>query len=255
MYIPDHEDKHIWKVFLEKSDFEKALKYCQNDELKKDQVLTKQASNLFDQGQYVQSAKVYALTRGGDFEAVALKFLLKEESEALLHYLRKRLELVKLSEKTQLTMIIVWLVEIYLNKMGAKSSAPRQTVEYTKEEIEVVSDALDDQTSEELLQLMTLPKVAECVNQNRNTFYGLLGSHGDKTNLIKFAEVMNDHDRVIRYHLQDKEYGPVLTVLGKYICHRQGSNRRPLSYWSGALDHLDKSAAVVWSLKLMMTGC
>ena len=159
--IPDHEDKHIWKVFLEKGDFEMALKYCQNDDLKKDQVWTKQASDLFDQEKFVESAQIYAQTRGGDFEAVALKFLLKEESEALLHYLRKRLDLIRPSEKTQLTMIIVWLVEIYLNKMGAKANAPRQTVDLFNEDIEVVSDALDDQTSEQLLSMMTLPKVAD----------------------------------------------------------------------------------------------
>ena len=37
-YNLDREDKHIWKVFLEKSDFEKALKYCQDDETKMDVV-------------------------------------------------------------------------------------------------------------------------------------------------------------------------------------------------------------------------
>ena len=159
------------------------------------QVWTKQASDLFDQGNFIESAKTYAKTRGSDFEAVALKFLLIDESEALLHYLKKRLEVVKSSEKTQLTMIIVWLVEIYLNKMGAKSNAPRQTVDLSEDEVEAVFEALDDQTSEELLEMMKIPKVADCINQNRNTFYSLLSSHGDKTNLIKFANVMNDHDR------------------------------------------------------------
>ena len=37
-YNLDHEDKHIWKVFLEKSQFEKALKYCYDDETKMDAV-------------------------------------------------------------------------------------------------------------------------------------------------------------------------------------------------------------------------
>ena len=59
-FFLDHEDKHIWKVFLEKGDFEMALKYCQNDDLKKDQVWTKQASDLFDQEKYVESAQIYA---------------------------------------------------------------------------------------------------------------------------------------------------------------------------------------------------
>ena len=96
-----------------------------------DEVWTKQASDLFNQEIYVESAKTYAKTRGSDFESVALKFLLIDKSDALLHYLKRRLELVKSAEKTQLTMIIVWLVEIYLNKMGSKSNAPKQTTDLT----------------------------------------------------------------------------------------------------------------------------
>ena len=111
-----------------------ALKYCYNDEKKMDEVWTKQASDLFNQENYVESAKTYAKTRGSDFESVALKFLLIDKSDALLHYLKRRLELVKSAEKTQLTMIIVWLVEIYLNKMGSKSNAPKQTTDLTGEQ-------------------------------------------------------------------------------------------------------------------------
>jgi len=216
-YNLDHEDKHIWKVFLEKGNFEKSLKYCYNDEKKMDEVWTKQASDLFNQENYVESAKTYAKTRGSDFESVALKFLLIDKSDALLHYLKRRLELVKSAEKTQLTMIIVWLVEIYLNKMGSKSNAPKQTTDLTDGDIEAVAEAFDDQTSEDLLSMMSIPKVKDCINQNRSTFYSLLSSHGDKTNLIKFANIMNDHDRVIRYHLQDKEFEPVLTVLEEQL--------------------------------------
>ncbi len=211
-YNLDHEDKHIWKIYLDKSDYILALRYCYNEETKLDQVYTKQASDLFEQQRYIESAEHYSKTKG-DFEAVALKFLLINETDALLLYLRKRLEVVRSSEKTQLTMIIVWIVEIYLNKMGAKANAPKQTAALTNEDIEAVSDALDDQTSSDLLALMAIPKVNDCINQNRNTFYSLLASHGDKTNLIKFANVLNDFDRVIRYHLQDNEFEPVLAVL------------------------------------------
>ena len=211
-YNLDQEDKHIWKVFLEMGKFDEALNYAGNDEWKTDQVLTKQGEQYMDQGLYMKAAMVFAKTKSGKIETVALKFLLTKEHEALLLYLKSRLELVKPAEKAQLTMIIVWLVELHLNKMGI-ANAPRQSADLTNEDIEAVADALDDQTSEELLSLMQTPKVAECVNSNRHMFYGLLASHGDKTNLIKFANVLNDHDRVIQYHLQDKEFEPILNVL------------------------------------------
>lgn len=228
-YNLDQEDKHIWKVFLEMGKFDEALNYAGNDDWKTDQVLTKQGEHLLELKQYMKAAMIFAKTKSGKVETVALKFLLTKEHEALLLYLKSRLELVKAAEKAQLTMIIVWLVELHLNKMGTASNAPRQSADLTNEDIEAVADALDDQTSEELLALMKSPKVAECVNSNRQMFYSLLASHGDKTNLIKFANVLNDHDRVIQYHLQDKEFEPILKVLESQL----GRGRPELFYKYG----------------------
>ena len=63
------------------------------------------------------------------FEEVALKFMRpeveKDGQTALLTFLKKRLETVRSSEKTQLTMLVVWLFEIYLNMIGNKSSTQR----------------------------------------------------------------------------------------------------------------------------------
>ena len=134
-YNLEHEEKNIWKVFLEKKNFEKALEFCFGDQVKMNQVLSKQADDLFQQEKYMEAAQVYAQTKGTDFESVALKFLQQKEHEALLHYLRKRLDLVKASEKIQLTMIIVWLVEIYLNKMS-KSSNSKHTKDLSEDDID-----------------------------------------------------------------------------------------------------------------------
>ena len=59
------------------------------------------------------------------------------------------------------------LVVIFGSKINF-SSSPHS-------DIEAVAEAFDDQTSEELLSLMKSPKVADCINQNRSTFYSLLG--------------------------------------------------------------------------------
>ena len=37
-YSVEHEERNVWKVYLEKSDFPAALRYCSNDEAKLDQV-------------------------------------------------------------------------------------------------------------------------------------------------------------------------------------------------------------------------
>jgi hypothetical protein len=37
-YSVEHEERNVWKVYLEKKDFAAALRYCSNDESKLDQV-------------------------------------------------------------------------------------------------------------------------------------------------------------------------------------------------------------------------
>ena len=224
-YTVEREERHVWKIFLQKGDIESAEKYCLGDESKLDEVRTKKADNLYEKRKYVESALCYAMTNCS-FEEVALKFMRPEvENEgqtALLNFLKKRLETIRPSEKTQLTMLVVWLFEIYLNMIGNKTSQrPKMRGDIDNEDIEHVVDAFDDQTSEELFSLMKIPKVAECISNNRTTFYDLLNSHGDKKNLIRFAQELQDFDRVIKMYLQDGEYESVLDVLEIQLAKRK----------------------------------
>ena len=224
-YTVEREERHVWKIFLQKGDIESAEKYCLGDDSKLDQVRTKKAENLYEKKKYVESALCYAMTNCS-FEEVALKFMRpeveKEGQTALLNFLKKRLETIRPSEKTQLTMLVVWLFEIYLNMIGNKTlQRPVMRGDIDSEDIEHVEDAFDDQTSEELFSLMKIPKVAECISNNRTTFYDLLNSHGDKKNLIRFAQELQDFDRVIKMHLQDGEYASVLDVLEIQLAKRK----------------------------------
>ena len=54
----------------------------------------------------------YAKTKAS-FEEVTLKFMGIEEKNALTNYLKKKLESLRASEKTQITLIVLWLLEIY----------------------------------------------------------------------------------------------------------------------------------------------
>ena len=40
-----------------------------------------------------------------------------KEKNALTNYLKKKLESLKASEKTQITLIVLWLLEIFQNKV------------------------------------------------------------------------------------------------------------------------------------------
>jgi len=210
-YTVEKEERNVWKDYLLKQDFVTAAKFCLGDEDKLDEVLCKQADHLFAKGKHVESAKCYAKTRKG-FEEIALKLMPLPEKTALLTFLHTRLDLVKPTETTQLTMLVVWLFEIYLNLMGGGSNKTGSSGDPFGG-VEEAEDAVTAQTSNEMFDLMKIPKVRETVANNKMTFYELLGSHGDKKNMIKFGHELKDYDRVIRIHLQDNEYLPALKVL------------------------------------------
>lgn len=75
---------------------------------------------------FEESAIIYAQTYSS-FEEIALKFLEVRKEKALRKFLLKKLESLKHQDKTQITMIVMWLLEIYLNELGVLRTAGRQT--------------------------------------------------------------------------------------------------------------------------------
>jgi hypothetical protein len=55
------------------------------------------------------------------------------------------------------------------------------------------------------------------LTQSRKAIYDLISSHGNETNLIYFAVLMEDYDRVIEYYLQHKNYKEALNVLKQQV--------------------------------------
>ena len=68
------EERNVWRIYLDRGDFDLAQRYSLGDEYKLDEVLTRRAADLFAKGEYVESAMYYAKTRRS-FEATALKFM------------------------------------------------------------------------------------------------------------------------------------------------------------------------------------
>ena len=102
----------------------------------------------------------FAKTKKG-FEEVALKFMPLADKSALVTFLRHRLDLVKPTETTQLTMLVVWLFEIYLNLMATGCGATAHLNRDAGLGVEVAQTALTSQTSDEMFRMMEMPKVTQ----------------------------------------------------------------------------------------------
>ncbi|XP_076366787.1 vacuolar protein sorting-associated protein 18 dor isoform X3 [Tachypleus tridentatus] len=196
------EERYVWEVYLDKEEYELAKHYCKNDPQKLDKVLSKQADDYYSKKRFKESATLYAQTHKS-FEEVSLKFLQVADDDALKLFLKKKMEGLKSQDKAQTTMIIMWLLEIYLNQLGCLRNAERQNTDQYKS-IQAIFHSLLEQ-----------PRVKECVGQNCGAIYNLIASHGDEENLIHFTVLMKDYERVIQYHLQNNNFQAALDVLTK----------------------------------------
>ncbi|KAI9895838.1 hypothetical protein PsorP6_018386 [Peronosclerospora sorghi] len=117
------EDRNVWKLFLSKAimgngkdrDFEQALGSCRNG-WECQRVLTAQADKLFEKGKFDCAAVIYAKTTRS-FEEVALKFWRRKRGTRYLFLLQK-LKSLSSEEKTQNTVLCLWIVELFLDKFN-----------------------------------------------------------------------------------------------------------------------------------------
>lgn len=203
-YVINKESRNVWKIYLDKGKYELAKDYCM-DPAQTDIVLRKQAEQLFYQKQYEQAAAYYALTQIS-FEEVALKFIQVKHPESLKMFLLKKMVNLKPQDRTQMTMIVTWLIELYLNQIGEMRDRGLQA---KKKKVEL------ERIQEDFRKLLIQSRVKQCLEQNKQVAYDLLSSHGDTENMIFFAMIMQDFGRVISHHIQQDDFKSALDVLRK----------------------------------------
>lgn len=201
-YRVTKEDRNVWQVYIDKGEFELAKQYCKDNPAHIDQVLVKQAEMLFKNKEYEKSALIYADTHSS-FEEISLKFLQEWQIEALKTFLRKKLDGLKTQDKTQITMIVIWMTELFMNQMGALRSNNTSYL-YDSQYMEL---------QKQFDSFLAIPKVEECIKKNRSTIYELMASHGDKDNLIRLTIMHCNYEEVIRQHLYKNNYLEALGVL------------------------------------------
>lgn len=191
-YKVTREERNVWKIFADNQQFELAKKYSRGNQVSYNQVLIKEADMLFDKKKFELSAQIYAEAESS-FEEICLKYIQADQLDALKIFLRRKLDNLKPQDQTQITMIVIWLVELYLNKLEEKRlSGQGDTVAY-----------LDIQ--KEFETFLALSEVSKCVKNNKSTIYELMASHGDKANLMKLTIVNKDFEQVT-FQFQNGKY-------------------------------------------------
>ncbi|XP_053690859.1 vacuolar protein sorting-associated protein 18 homolog [Sabethes cyaneus] len=197
-YKINNEQRNAWRLYADRQKFELALQYCNDNPAHRDIVLVKQAQSYFDVGDYLEAARIYSNTQLS-FEEVCLQFLKRNQNDALMLYLKNRLAKLKPQEKTQITMLIVWMVELYLIEISR--CAKGENVDRER----VLQKEFD--------AFMQTAIVIDCMKKNRSVIYDLMASHGDSHNLTALTTIHRDYESVLQQYINQARFDDALAVL------------------------------------------
>lgn len=194
------EERNLWIIYSDKEQFDLAKEYCYNNPAYIDIINVKQAELLFTKGEYEKSAEIFAETQKS-FETICLKFLEVDETNALKVYLSNRLDTLKEDDKTLISMLVIWMTELYLSKLGLlRRTGKQDTEEY-------------HQLQSNFEVFLLHPKVCKCMQHVKSVVYDLMASHGDKQNLIKLTIINEDYENVVAQYIYKKSYLEAIETL------------------------------------------
>ncbi|UZJ55107.1 hypothetical protein CBS101457_004427 [Exobasidium rhododendri] len=199
------EDRDVWQIYLDRHNHEQALRHVKTT-AQRELVLSSQGDQFFQEGRQIQAAQCYAQTFNRTFEEIVLKFIDSTERDALRYYLVMRLERLRKNDLMQRMMLATWLVEIYLAKINeledvAAAEEASQNVDNYRIEMDLLQD--------ELRQFLSTYRD----NLDRKTVFGLIVRHGRMEFMLHFAAIVGEHDRIVRYWIQEEQWDKAISAL------------------------------------------
>ncbi|KAH7283931.1 hypothetical protein KP509_34G031500 [Ceratopteris richardii] len=209
--VINDEGRDMWLMYLSIKDYATALEHCR-DGSQKDRVFVTQADIAFAAKDYITAAVFYAKsTVILTFEEIALKFIAEGELDALRTYLLRKLDNLGKEDRSQITMISTWAVELYLDKINSLLSSKPSELKGNTEHQELKGNTEHQELLTEFRAFLS-----DCKDVlDEATTLKLLGSYGRVEELIYFAGLKEQHETVIHHYIQQGEAKMALSVLRK----------------------------------------
>eukprot|EP00842_Homolaphlyctis_polyrhiza_P000061 jgi/Hompol1/1055/HPOL_001165-RA len=264
--IVTEEDRNVWRILLNKKLFDEATLYAKRlfwfykiqhlkTEAQRNLVKKTQADFLFSQHQYTKSAECYAET-DLSFEEICLRFIGFKTDPALTTYLRKKLDSFKKSELTQIALVSTWLIELLTSRL----CAAEQRIDALNHQIDQQMEATGPTRTKELQEAVQDRAVLETELRSllrdfkdrlhHATVYTLLGSHGRTAELIFFAELVADWEKLISFYIGRGQWQKALEVISRQLsdgdCSVQDSVQLYYKYSSILIQHIPKEVISLW---------
>ena len=207
--VANDEDRDIWRVMLQKQDYDAALRYAKGS-AQRDSVATASGDYLSSKGQYLEAAAVWGKSSKA-FEEVCLNLIDNGQDDALRKYLLTRLASSKKSSIMQRVMVATWLIQIFMAKLNSLDDMVA-----TKAELLEHTDASGAQNDlqkarSEYQDFVTRFKT----DLDAKTVYELISSHDREEELLFFANAITDYEYVLSYWVQREKWSEALSVLNK----------------------------------------
>jgi hypothetical protein len=205
----DDEEKGIWRCLIENNEYNEALSIAR-DKNTKDIIYAHQGEYLISQNRHIEAARSFALSNKW-FETVALKFMESDKEDALLEYFLKKFIVLKSNKdydfKMQLVMLSSWIVELYLEKLNELDDLLA-----TEQSVHLEDTMILKTSTEKLFQ--------EFIFENKDsldkeTIYQIITSHNRRSELLYYANLINDNSFVLSYWIRLEKWEEALKILKK----------------------------------------
>ncbi|EYC08461.1 hypothetical protein Y032_0066g3779 [Ancylostoma ceylanicum] len=204
-YKPMDESRYVWRVFLERGDYAKALTIARSrlqiDPEAHELVLKRQADKYLADGNYTAAAEILAQSTEA-FEAVVLKFMSNDDARrlGLKTLLEKKLDSMQRPEdRIRRDVLVMWLLEVQLGELA-------ETRREGKEQ-----ESAEHATR--LQRFLMRKNVHDTVVVNKDAVYKLMASHADFDSQLFLAKQIGDFEKVIEIHMIREHYREALEVL------------------------------------------
>ena len=201
------EDRDIWRVMLDRQQFDVALRYA-HTLAQKDAVAIASGDHLTEKGLYVEAAGIYGRS-SKPFEDVALAFIDNGQDDALRKYLLTKLTTYKKSSTMQRTMIATWLVEVFMAKLNSLEDTITTEAELVENLDAAQSRSQLRAVRDEYRDFVTRHRT----DLDRRTTYDVISSHAREDELLFFANAVDDYNYVLSYWVQRERWREALDVL------------------------------------------
>ena len=201
------EDRDIWKIMLEKQQFDSAMKYAHST-MQRDAVSIAHGEYLISRAQFLEAAEVWGKCTK-PFEEVCLTFIDNGQADALRKYLLTKLQALTKSSIMQRIMVATWLVEVFMAKLNSLEDTLATRAELS-------NDMNTSETQEQLVMVQS--EVQDFFNRykhelDKRAVYDIISSHGREEELLYFANSINDYNYVLSYWVRRERWGQALEVL------------------------------------------